>query len=256
VKTLLIDIGNSRIKWTLRRGVRLGRQQVLPLQGSGADAFAQIAARARGAAAVVAVSVAGTARERALAAALRAAGLPAVRWIRSTRSAAGLRNGYRDVWRLGADRWVAAIGAWHAAGGGRPVCVVDIGTAATLDVIDAQGRHRGGLIAPGPQLMVQSLLRGTRGIAVRASGGRRVARPGLARDTAAALQGGASEATLALIERTAGAARREHGPRTQLFVTGGGARDVKRLLSVPFHDCPDLVLRGLAVLADLPPGRD
>lgn len=245
---LLIDVGNSRIKWCLARGGRLGRQRVEPLAGSGSAAFARIARAARGATAVTVACVAGTARERALARALRSAGLPAPRFIRSSAVAAGLCNGYREAWRLGADRWVAAIGAWHDAGRRRAVCVIDIGTATTVDVVDAGGRHQGGLIAPGPALMQQALLAGTRGIAARARGGPRAATAGLARDTAAAIRLGAHSATAALVERAAADARRAHGPRTQVYLTGGGAVAIRPLLRRRVHDCPDLVLRGLAVL--------
>jgi type III pantothenate kinase len=245
---LLIDIGNSRIKWCLARGARLGRQRVLPLAGLGSTAFRRIAGAARGATQVTAVCVAGSPRERALVRALRTAGLPAPRFIRSSAGAAGLRNGYREAWRLGADRWVAAIGAWHESGRRRAVCVIDIGTATTVDVVDAGGRHQGGLIAPGPELMQRALLTGTRGIALRARGGTRAAGAGLARDTAAAIRLGALQATAAFIERAAADARRTHGPRTAVYLTGGGAAAVQPLLRRRVRACPDLVLRGLAVL--------
>jgi len=245
---LLIDIGNSRIKWCVARGARRALQRVLPLTGTGSAAFARIARAARGATAVIAVCVAGDARERALARALRTAGLPAPRFIRSSAAAAGLRNSYREAWRLGADRWVAAIGAWHDAGQRRAVCVIDIGTATTVDVVDAWGRHQGGLITPGPELMQRALLTGTRGIARRARGGARITSATLARDTATAIQLGAHQATAALIERAATDARRAHGPRTVIYLTGGGAPAVQPLLRVRVQACPDLVLRGLAVL--------
>jgi type III pantothenate kinase len=245
---LLVDIGNSRIKWCLARGARAGRQRVLPLSGNGGTAFARIARAARSATQVTAVCVAGAPRERALARALRIAGLPAPRFIRSSAAAAGLRNGYREAWRLGADRWVAAIGAWHEAGRRRAVCIIDIGTATTVDVVDAGGRHLGGLIAPGPELMQRALLTGTRGIALRARGGTRAPAAGLARDTAAAIRLGALQATAALIERAAADARRTQGPRTVVYLTGGGAAAVQPLLRRRVRTCTDLVLRGLAVL--------
>jgi type III pantothenate kinase len=251
-RRLLVDIGNSRLKWCLLRGAALGRQHVASLEGTGTPAFAQLARAARGVDAILAVSVAGSARERLLRGALRAAGLPAPRFVRSTAGAAGVRNGYREPWRLGVDRWVAAIGAWHAAGARRPVCVVDIGTATTVDVVDARGRHHGGLIAPGPALMQRALLWGTRGIAVRARGSSARAASSLGRDTGAALRAGALQATAALIERAAADARRRHGPATRLYLTGGGAAEVRALLRTTCLLRPNLVLRGLAVLAHPP----
>ena len=77
---------------------------------------------------------------------------------------------------------MAAIGGWYEpARRGRPVCVVDVGTATTIDLVDARGRHLGGAIVPGPALMVDSLLRGTRGIRRRAAGAGVRARPRRAR---------------------------------------------------------------------------
>lgn len=253
MNTLLIDIGNSRVKWALLRGQSLGRQQVLPLRGSGATQFRQLIAAAlatgpsRAPRAVVAVNVAGEARARALTAAARRAGLPPPLLVTSRRRAAGVRNGYRDAWRLGADRWVAAIAAWHLAGRRRPVCVISAGTALTIDVVDAAGRHRGGLIVPGPQLMVRSLLRDTHGIAARARTAR-VARSGrFATGTRQAIESGAAQACAALIERAAGNARSEYGTRTQIFLTGGAAPALRPLLTLRHVHEPALVLQGLAV---------
>lgn len=247
-KTLLIDIGNSRLKWSIARNGKLGRLQALDLPKRGLLDLSSLLAVTRGVTQVLVASVAGSARDRALSRQLRTAGLPAPRFIASTPLAAGVRNGYHEPWRLGVDRWVAAIGAWHEAGQ-RAVCVVDIGTATTLDVVDAQGRHQGGLIVPGPALMTDSLLAGTQGIAPRAAGGRRAAASGLGRDTGSALRLGARLATAALVERVARDARRQHGRRCVVMLTGGAAPDILPLLDVELRHCPDLVLRGLAVLA-------
>ncbi|MEY4760678.1 MAG: hypothetical protein RLZZ200_534 [Pseudomonadota bacterium] len=245
---LLIDIGNTRLKWAVLRGRKAGRQHALDLPARGLpDLSALLKAGAR-ASHVLVSSVAGPQRDRALARQLRAVGLPSPQFVASTPEAAGVTNGYRDPWRLGVDRWVAVIGAWHVAGR-RAVCVVDIGTATTVDVVDARGRHQGGLIVPGPVLMTSSLLSGTQGIAPRASGRQKAAKSGLGRDTATALQRGACVATAALVERAARDARREHGADCAVFVTGGGAAEVLSLLDIDVRRCPDLVLRGLAVLA-------
>ena len=248
-KSLLIDIGNSRLKWSIARKRKLGRQQALDLPKRGLPDLSALLAVTRGITQVLVASVSGAVRDRALARQLRAAGLPAARFIASTPLAAGVRNGYREPWRLGVDRWIAAIGAWHEAGQ-QAVCVIDIGTATTVDVVDARGRHQGGLIIPGPALMTESLLSGTQGIAPRAAGGRRAAAGGLGRDTGSALRLGARLATAALVERVAGDARRKHGRRCVVMLTGGGAPDILPLLAIEFRHCPDLVLRGLAILAE------
>jgi type III pantothenate kinase len=252
VTTLLVDIGNTRIKWArLVRG-RLARQRAAPHAGWTARDFqAALAASLRGVEAVQVVSVAGGRVDRAFTRAVRAASGLAPQFVASTRRAGGVVNGYREVWRLGADRWVAAIGAYAWPGRrGRPVCVVDVGTAMTIDLVDAHGRHQGGAIVPGPGLMVSSLLRETGGIRQRA-GGRRARRAVslFARSTREALDAGARHAVAALIDRARDEARIATGRSPRLLLTGGAAADVAPYLASPHVVIDDLVLRGLAALA-------
>ena len=248
--TLLVDMGNSRLKWALRRGSSLGRMRAIDVADDVPGVLASWAAGLPRISAVQAVSVAGVGRERLLTRSLRAAGLPAPQWVQSSASAAGVRNGYRDPWRLGADRWVAAIAGWHEVGRACAVAVIDIGTATTVDVVDATGQHEGGLIVPGPGLMVNALLRGTRGIAERAAGTAGKRQRGWARDTASAIDSGALEATAALVERSARLLRKQYGEDAQVFITGGGAAAVLPRVNAPCRHLADLVLRGLVALAD------
>jgi len=250
MSTLLVDIGNTRIKWTVQRRARAGRVHALPHRGKGAAFDAVVRAVPRDVERVVAVCVAGAKLERALAAAVRRRFGVRVEFVRSTRLAAGVRNGYRETWRLGADRWVGVIAA-HAIAGARPVLVANVGTALTLDVVSADGRHRGGAIAPGPATMIASLLHGTHGIRRRARG----ARPGGARvrglfapDTASALEAGAAIAAAALVDRAVAEAR-AFGARPLVLLTGGGAAQLRTHIKSAVRVIPDLVLRGLAILA-------
>jgi type III pantothenate kinase len=149
---------------------------------------------------------------------------------------------------LGADRWVALIGA-RKAHPGRALCIVNIGTAMTIDLIDVAGRHRGGSITPGPTMMQAALLTNTAGIRRSARG----ARPGkltlFASNTRAALSGGATFACAALIERASDEARTLLGSRPILILDGGAAAIVAPLLRLRALRQDDLVLRGLAVFA-------
>src|SRR5690606_2336491 len=111
---------------------------------------------------------------------------------------AGVRNAYPEVWWLGVDRWLAMIGAYALQR--RAVCVVSIGTAATIDGVDASGRHLGGVIVPGADLMVDSLLRNTSGIARRAETGS-IGSGVFANNTLGAIRQGALNAVAALVER-------------------------------------------------------
>ena len=167
--TLLVDIGNTRVKWALLRGARLTRMRARAHARRAAVLRAVVDAAPRDVERVIAVCVAGASLERALGAAVRSRFGVRVEFVRSARHSAGVRNGYRDTWRLGADRWVSVIAA-HALARGRPALIANIGTALTLDAVTGNGRHLGGAIAPGPATMTASLLAGTHGIRRRARG--------------------------------------------------------------------------------------
>ena len=252
MNVLLIDAGNTRLKWASLRGARLGRAQALDWNARNMDRVARSVLRTKSERVLI-CSVAGPAFERALRRAARAAGHRALQFVRSTRRAAGVRNGYLETWRLGADRWVAMLGA-RALYPARALCIVDVGTALTIDLMDARGRHRGGLIVPGPTLMVDALLNDTAGIRVRAGRDVRASRRASAmfgRSTRAGLQGGSTMACAALIERALTEARRELKARPLLLLSGGGAAQVAPLLSVAHRHVGGLVLHGLALLARL-----
>jgi type III pantothenate kinase len=250
---LLVDIGNTRAKWAVLRGARLSAPQALPHRAGRAQFAALVRAAPRDVERVIAVSVMGQTFERALTAAVRARFGVRTEFARSTRSAAGVRNAYRDVWRLGADRWAGVIAA-HALAGDRPALVASIGTALTIDLVTGAGRHLGGAIAPGPDTMISSLLSGTQGIRRRANGSRAASRRSrslFAADTASALDAGAAFAAAALVDRACAEARVVLGARPLLLLTGGAARALQPYIKSAFRLVPDLVLRGLAVLAQV-----
>jgi type III pantothenate kinase len=252
MNTLLFDAGNSRIKWALARNGKLGALHAAPLQEIGA--LQKSLTRARDITRVVGVCVAGAPFESRLGTLMRRAGLPAPQFVKSTESAAGVRNGYRDTWQLGDDRWAAAVAAWHLAGCYRTVCSVSVGTALTIDLVDHDGHHRGGLIAPGPEMMLASLLNRTRGIAERAVRSRSKRRKTgvLADNTRDAIEAGCLTAAAAVIDRTIGQLTRELGVRPVIFLTGGGSDSVQPLLKGAIRPCPELVLRGVAAIAGIP----
>jgi type III pantothenate kinase len=253
VSILLVDIGNTRVKWARLRAGRVSRGGAIAHQGRPATMAALLRRVPRGVERVVAVSVAGNKLDAALAAAVRKRLGLRVEFVASTRKAGGVINGYRDTWRLGADRWVAAIGA-HAIAKSRPVLFAMAGTALTIDLVTATGKHRGGAIIPGPTAMVASLLSGTNGIRRRAGGLRAQALPDKGRrlfadNTASALAAGSQFAAAAFIDRAFAEATRTVGARPLLLLSGGGAAALRRHLRSPVRVLPDLVLHGLAALA-------
>jgi len=170
-------------------------------------------------------------------------------FVTASAAAGGVRNAYSQPAQLGVDRWLAVIGA-HALERGA-VCVVSVGTALTIDGIDAGGRHLGGLIVPGPDLMISSLLHGTSDIAQRAHQGG--TRDGLFADnTLGAIRQGAEQALGALVERAVEAMRRELSQTPQLLLTGGASSRLEKSIGLPYRVVADLVLQGLAVIATEP----
>jgi type III pantothenate kinase len=252
---LLIDAGNTRIKYAVLNGRRMGRVHAVDWNARNLERVARRVLRGRFERMVV-CSVAGSALERALRRAARRTGHAPPQFIRSTRRSAGVRNGYVQTWRLGADRWVAMLGA-RALYPARALCIVDVGTAMTVDLLDAAGQHRGGLLVPGPDLMVASLLRNTAGIRRRAgrvsaqNGGRRGSAALFGRSTRAGLLAGSTAACAALIERALAEGRARVHERPKLLLAGGGAMQVAPLLRVPYVRADRLVLHGLALLASL-----
>jgi type III pantothenate kinase len=258
--TLLFDAGNSRFKWAMVRDGHLGRQQARAFEDLAH--FSAWLARAPRFERVVGVNVAGTRFERKLRSALRAAGRPSPELIQASVQAAGVKNGYARPLQLGADRWAALVAAWHRAGCYRTVCAVSIGTAVTLDVVDQDGYHRGGLIAPGPALMLDALLGRTADIATRATSAARGPRrklaaghelvPPLADATRAAIEEGSVASTAGFIDRTINQITRRLGVRPVLFITGGGSQPVVQRLRSACRPSENLVLRGVAVLGEVP----
>jgi len=201
---------------------------------------------------IVVSSVAGDEVNRALTDAAAKAGAPTPEFVASERTAAGITTDYIDPWRLGVDRFVAAIGAHHLSSG-QPVCVVNIGTAMTVDLIDGSGRHRGGAIVPGPALMVSSLLDQTNGIRRRAKGGPAGATGMFAKSTRNAIGEGARYAAAGVIDRALEEARILVGTRPLVILSGGGSVDIKPLIRSTCVSLPDLVLHGVAVWAHQSP---
>jgi type III pantothenate kinase len=250
VSVLLVDIGNTRIKWSVLRGEKLGRQKALEHAGLTARDLERQLFATRGITRVVAASVASGRLNRLLAATCRRKTGLTCEFVASARNAAGLTTRYKEPWRLGVDRFMAVIAAYHIARA-RGACVVDLGTAMTIDLVDPLGVHQGGAIVPGPELMVGSVLKNTVGIARRASGAAQ-AKGMFALDTRAAIAQGARYAAAAVIDRAVSEAQRVLQRTPLVLLTGGAAVQIEPLLHCSYVSVPDLVLRGVALRCGLP----
>ena len=249
---LLVDIGNSRVKAAIDDGTRLeplgtfawqdapvhellAEHWLGPLDGRVPDA-------------VHAANVAGDRLLPSLAAwcCERFATRPVA--MRSAARLGALVNGYAEPGTLGVDRWAAMIGARaHHAGA---LCVVDSGTATTVDLVDARGVHRGGAILPGIYTMRRSLGKYT--AALFAADGE--IGP-FSDNTASGIAGGTGFASVGAIDRLVDEAHEAVGELTTI-VTGGESSILESLMRNPVVRDPLLVLRGVAVAADAVPGHD
>jgi type III pantothenate kinase len=161
---------------------------------------------------------------------------------RTEERAYGVTVAYPQPQNLGVDRWLALIAAYSAFAG--PVLVIDAGTAITYDLLLEDGRHLGGLILPGIEMMRDALLAGTHIPRVEPED----AHSPWAADTAAAVAAGSTQAPVALAERLLDHLAVEAGAAPELILTGGDAERLMAVLDRPVRHQPDLVLRGLALL--------
>ena len=247
MSALLVDIGNSRVKWARLTGGRLRKAQAADYAGWRARDFAQHVMGSRlDVERILVASVAADAVSDTLAASARLVGAPEPEQVASRRRACGVTIGYLDPWRLGVDRMLAMIAA-HRRFPGRPVCAVAVGTAMTVDLVGADGRHWGGAIIPAPLLMAASLLEGTSGIRRRAQGGASGrGRALFGKSTRAAVEQGSRYAAAAAVDRALSEARDLVGRAPKLVLTGGGAAGIRTLIRSANVLVPDLVLEGLA----------
>ena len=237
--TLLLDLGNSRLKWAVS-GTEGLSDMASAEHETAIRRLNDCGLRRRAIRRVGLSDVRGGALRLALDEWLQDA-LPdsTVHAMRSGEAAEGIRCGYASPDQLGVDRWMALIGAWTQEP--RASLVADIGTAMTLDALLSDGTHLGGVIAPGPQLMVEATTGRTTGVIANAD-----ARVGDWPDnTADAIVTGAFDAAVALIEARHAALRQRVGVPVKLWLTGGAAAAVARRLSADFAMDEALVLRGI-----------
>ena len=246
---LLIDIGNTRAKWATLADSRLSRCGAILHRGvpsgdwvDGIDTADHRYER------ILVSNVAGAAAARTLTEwAQQRHGLQP-EFVRATAAGGGIVNAYANPETLGPDRWMGMIGAWRRAHG--PLVCIAAGTAMTVDAVDGTGRHLGGLIVPGRDMMIDSLLRRTGEIA-RAAATAPADEDGLlGRNTAAAVELGAVHALAALAVDTVREVARRVGGEPRVFLGGGDAVRIEPLLRLPVEVSPQLVLEGLAVLAE------
>ncbi len=259
---LLVDAGNTRIKWA----ALASDQPAAPGQWAqfGMVARAEIGALVQawqtlGISRVLLSNVAGAALreelEQVLAQALaqtlaQTLGFTPVPrlWFKSQAELGGVRNAYRDPQQLGCDRFASAIGA-RALYPGQALMIVTCGTATTIDCVSAEGVFTGGMILPGLSTMAASLATNTAQLpqvphAVEIA-------QAFADNTTDAIISGCLNAQAGAIERALSLYHARH-PDARCLMSGGAAHLIAPHLSIPHDKVDNLVLIGLQTFAFLP----
>nr|WP_067290797.1 type III pantothenate kinase [Marinobacterium profundum] len=238
---LEIDIGNTFLKWRYacpQQGWVRGRLPSRQLEAAGLhekqfacwpDAISQVRVACVAGAAVEALIADYCLKRWSLVAA----------FARVQAHQAGVRNSYADPSRMGVDRWMAMLAGYHQADG--EVCVVDCGSAITIDFVAADGAHRGGYIVPGVRLMASSLLANTAQVIADQAIDEFDLTPGT--HTSAAVFHGINFVFDAIAQRLLAQLGSDY-PGAALLITGGDGELFARLAGQGEY-CPDLVLDGL-----------
>jgi type III pantothenate kinase len=248
---LVIDVGNTRLKWAWLTSTGLSDQQAVVHRDAAPGMWtAALFESGQKPSRVLVSNVAGPAMAKTLGRLAKKMFRIDIEFITAARESHGLINGYLDPSLLGADRWLALIGAWTRARSA--LCVVDAGTAVKVDSVDATGQHLGGLIAPGIHMMREVLMSKTSDIAKAASSSTPSLAGVLANNTIAAISRGAVFALAGMADRAAEVVAQSTGATPKLFITGGDASMIAGTMRSHGEIVPDLVLQGLAVIAAQP----
>ncbi|MES2510066.1 MAG: type III pantothenate kinase [Pseudomonadota bacterium] len=246
---LALDVGNTRLKWaqydSVAVGARLLAQGAVFLENIdklAEEEWSSIAAPSK----ILGCIVAADAIKRRVAEQMEIWDV-APRWVVSSPQEAGLTNGYDHPARLGADRWVAMIGARHRLlrrGINKPCIVVMVGTAVTVEAIDASGKFLGGIILPGHGIMLRALESGTAGLHVPT---------GEVRDfptnTSDALTSGGTFAIAGAVQRMVENITAHCGEAPECIMTGGAGWKMAPSMSVKVELVESLIFDGLLEIA-------
>ncbi len=246
---LALDVGNTRLKWAQYDAPVIGAK----LLAHGAVFLENIDKLAEGEwaslsapALILGCIVAGDAVKRRVEEQMELWDV-APSWVVPNAQEAGVTNGYDHPARLGADRWVAMIGARHrllARGIKKPCVVVMVGTAVTVEAIDASGKFLGGIILPGHGIMLRALESGTAGLHVPTGDVK-----DFPSNTSDALTSGGTFAIAGAVQRMVENTTRHCGEAPECIMTGGAGWKMGPSMSVDFELVDSLIFDGLLEIA-------
>jgi type III pantothenate kinase len=246
---LAIDVGNTRLKWALyerssvdARLLAHGVQFLDNIDSLAEGDWSRLSAPLH----ILGCIVAGEAVKRRVIEQLELWDV-SPQWVVSSAAEAGVVNGYDYPARLGSDRWVAMIGARQrllTRQQQRPCVLVMVGTAVTVEALDAEGNFLGGIILPGHGIMLRALESGTAGLHVPT--GQVCDFP---TNTSDALTSGGTFAIAGAVQRMVDNLRRHTGQEPVCIMTGGAGWKMAPSMTVPFELVDGLIFDGLVAIA-------
>ena len=236
---LLIDRGNTRLKWQLVDGLTLLDKGAIQNNESVDQAFLDYQIAGLDDIWVSNVTSDHFESDLLVWSKKRGLGTDKVHFVKSNQQAYGVINAYEEPERLGVDRWLAMIAARELFSG--LLCVVDCGTACTLDVIDSSGQHQGGYIVPGLSMMSKSLLSNTEKIKIDQP----ISENFLGKNTSEAVSLGIQKSLLGFIQQAVNDLVEQYREPVSLVITGGDGAVISKGLSMESVFIPELIFKGL-----------
>jgi len=245
---LLVEAGNSAFKWVNREAADPGdlSRAFYSDHANYDDLFTSAWSELTRPERVIVSNVAGDALLSTLADWVLRHWDIDVETIIAQANACGVINAYAEPGRLGADRWSALVAARHSYPGN--VCIVDAGTAITIDALSQDGTHLGGLIIPGISMMRQALADHTH-IDMVDAGDRPESESLLGNDTETAIVKGTINSAIAVIDETVKAVSAKFDGSMRCLLTGGDAHRIAEYIKSQYEYVPMLVFMGMDVIA-------
>lgn len=245
---LLLDIGNTQLKWATVTAKAFEFGGTLPHQG---NSLAQLLNQHWHSLAkptqIFVSNVAGETFANELTDWVKSHWQIPIEFIKTLSEWDGLKNGYENPSQLGIDRWLNLIAAWQKYRTG--LCVVGCGTAITFDVVQANGQHSGGLIIPGIELMRMALTEHT-AKCHWIPGNTVTNTESLGINTQMGIASGTLEAAVAFINQATQHAQAHTRDALQLVITGGAAPELLPRLNPGYVLEPYLCLEGLRLVSE------
>lgn len=248
---LLIDIGNSRIKWATLDDNGLSDSQFFERKTTGLKTqFTKIWKPLKDVEAIWISNVAGDKIAGQFSEWAEKFWQITPHFVQAEQKRFGVNNAYDKPETLGVDRWLGLVAVRQHLQ--KACCIIDCGTAITVDIVTANGQHQGGFILPGLGLMRSTLAAGTDALTENTDD---VAFNLLATNTYSAIQAGTLYSISATLENLIRDLQQNFEHNIRFVISGGDAAAIQALLPDDVEIDSDIVLKGLKLYAKQPPAN-